>query len=81
MEGVVQLDIEVGKCEHDMHIQEVILRAVQMVEFADPHPQQMEPIITFMQGKDVFVSLPTAWIRQIANIFSARAAICVRRIA
>ena len=61
MEGVAQLDIEVGMSEQDTHIQEVILRAVQRLGFADPRPQQMEAIKTFMQGKDVFVSLPTGY--------------------
>ena len=61
MEGVAQLDIEVGMCEQDTHFQEVILHAVQRLGFADPRPQQMEAIITFMQGKDVFVSLPTGY--------------------
>ena len=75
MEGVVQLDIEVGMCEQDTHIQEVILRAVQWVGFADPRPQQMEAIITFMQGKDVFVSLPTGYGKSL--IYS----VLVRRIA
>ena len=79
MEGVPQLDIEVGMCEQDTHIQEVVLRAVQRLGFTDPRPQQMEAIKTFMLGKDVFVSSFANWIRQIANIFSA--AIRVRRIA
>ena len=78
MEGVAQLDIEVRICEQDKRIEEVVLRAVQRLGFADLRPQQMVAIKAFMQGKDVFVSLPT-WIRQIANIFSA--AIRVRRIA
>ena len=60
-----QLDIEVGMCEQDTHIQEVFLRAVQMVGFANPRPQQMEKIKTFMLGKDVFVSSVANWIRQI----------------
>ena len=54
-----QLDIEVGMCEQDTHIQEVFLRAVQMVGFANPRPQQMEKIKTFMLGKDV--QLPTGY--------------------
>ena len=55
MEGVAQLDIEVGMCEQDTRIEEVDLRAVQRLGFADLRPQQMEAIKTFMQGKDVFV--------------------------
>ena len=51
MEGVAQIDIEVGMCEQDTHIQEVILRAVQRLGFSDPRPQQMEAIKTSMQGK------------------------------
>ena len=46
-------------CEQDTHIQEVVLRAVQRLGFADSRPQQMEVIKTFMQGKYVFVSLQT----------------------
>ena len=65
MEGVPQLDIEVEMCEQDTHIQEVILRAVQRLGFADPSPQQMEAIKTFMQGKDVFVSLPTGYAKSL----------------
>ena len=61
MEGVAQLDIEVGMCEQDTRIEEVVLRAVQRLGFADLRPQQMEAIKTFMQGKDVFVSLPTGY--------------------
>ena len=61
MEGVPQLDIEVGMCEQDMHIQEVVMRVAQRLGFADPRPQQLEAIKTFMQGKDVFVSLPTGY--------------------
>ena len=57
MEGVVQLDIEVGMCEQNTHIQEVILRAVR--------PQQMEAIKTFIQRKDVFVSLPTGYAKSL----------------
>ena len=75
VEDMVQLDIEVGMCEQDTHIQEVILRAVQRVGFADPRPQQMEAIITFMQGKYVFVSLPTGYGKSL--IYS----VLVRRIA
>ena len=44
MEGVAQLEIEV---EQDTHIQEVVLRAVQRLGFADPckrMSQQMEAI-------------------------------------
>ena len=41
--------------------QEVVLRAVQRLGFADPRPQQMEAIKSFTQGKDVFVSLPTGY--------------------
>ena len=54
---------------------------VQRLGFADPRPQQMEAIKTFMQGKDAFFSSVGNWIRQneIANKFSA--AIRVRRIA
>ena len=33
-----QLDI-VGMCEQDTHIQEIVLRAVQRLGFADPRPQ------------------------------------------
>ena len=61
MEGVAQLDIEVGMCEQDTRIDEVVLRAAQRLGFADLRPQQMEAIKTFMQGKDVFVSLPTGY--------------------
>ena len=61
MEGVAQLDIEVGMCEQDTRIEEVVLRAVQRLGFADLRPQQMVAIKTFMQGKDVFVSLPTGY--------------------
>ena len=57
MEGVAQLDIEVGICEQDTRIEEVVLRVVQRLGFADLRPQQMVAIKTFMQGKDVFVSL------------------------
>ena len=43
-------------------IEEVVLRAVQRLGFADLRPQQMEQAIkTFMQGKDVFVTLPTGY--------------------
>ena len=65
MEGGAQLDSDVGMCEQDTHIQEVILRAVQRLGFADPRPQQMEAIKTFMQGKDVFVSLPTGYAKSL----------------
>ena len=61
MEGVAQLDIEVGMCEQDTRIEEVVLRAVQRLGFADLRPQQMVAIKTFMHGKDVFVSLPTGY--------------------
>ena len=61
MEGVTQLDIEVGMCEQDTRILEVVLRAVQRLGFADPRPQQMEANKTFMLGKYVFVSLPTEY--------------------
>ena len=50
-------------CEQDTHIQEVVLRAVQRLGFANPRPQQMEAIKTFILGKDVFVSVAN-WIRQ-----------------
>ena len=43
MEGVAQLDIEVGICEQDTHIQEIVLRAVQRLGFADPRPRQLRP--------------------------------------
>ena len=45
----------------DTRIEEVVLRAVQRLGFADLRPQQMVAIKTFMQGKDVFVSLPTGY--------------------
>ena len=48
-------------CEQDTRIEEVVLRAVQRLGFADLRPQQMEAIKTFMQGKDVFISLPTGY--------------------
>ena len=51
VEGVAQLDIEVGMCEQDTHIQEVILHAVQRLGFADPRPQQMEAIIPSCKEK------------------------------
>ena len=80
VEGVAQLDIEVGMCEQDAHIQEVVLRAVQRLGFADPRPQQMVAIKTFMQGKHaVFVSLPTEYGKSL--IYSASASIRVGRIA
>ena len=63
MEGVAQLDIEVGICEQDTRIEEVVLRVVQRLGFADLRPQQMVAIKTFMQGKDVFVSLPTGYCK------------------
>ena len=37
----------------------IVLHAVQRLGIADPRLQQMEAIKTFMQGKYVFVSLPT----------------------
>ena len=58
MEGVAQLDIEVGMCEQDTHIQEVVLRAVQRLGFADPRPQQMEAIKTSC-------SLPTGYSKSL----------------
>ena len=45
-------------CEQDTRIEEVVLRAVQRLGFADLRPQQMEAI---KQGKDVFISLPTGY--------------------
>ena len=36
-----------------MRIEEVVLRAVQRLGFADLRPQQMEALKTFMQGKSV----------------------------
>ena len=67
MEGVAQLDIQVGMCEQDTHTQEVILRAVQRLGFADPRPQQMEAQLrpSKMQGNDVFVSLPTGYAKSL----------------
>ena len=62
MVGVPQLDIEVGMCEQDTHIQEVVLRAVQRLGFANPRPQQMVAIKTFILGKDVFVSAEIIYI-------------------
>ena len=51
----------IGMCEQDTRIEEVVLRAVQRLGFADLRPQQRVAIKTFMQGKDVFVSLPTGY--------------------
>ena len=45
-----------GNVQARYAFQEVVLRAVQGLRFADPRPQQMEAIKTFMLGKDVFVS-------------------------
>ena len=52
VEGVAQLDIQVGMCEQDAHIQEVVLRAVQKLGFADPRPQQMVAIKTLASCKE-----------------------------
>ena len=62
MEGVAQLDIEVGMCEQDTRIEEVVLRAVQRLGFADLRLQRMEAIKNLLARKRCFRQFAN-WIR------------------